>query len=562
MKPTLALFVGLLSLGSAFAATSSNTITVTILGFNDFHGNLMPTGFRVPDPKDRTKTLSVQAGGIETLASMIEDIRSQNPNTVVVGGGDLIGASPLVSNLLADEPTIMALNEIGLVTSVVGNHEFDQGTAELMRMQNGGCDSVVRKDKACKLGNFKGAQFPYIAANVMDSKTQKPLFAPYKITTVNGIKIAFVGAILKETPTIVVPSGVAGLEFTDEAEAINRTIPELKANGVETIVALIHQGGSSTDPFDVIDCKTLSGPIVDIVKRLDKSVDAVMTGHTHRGYQCRIDGMLVTQGDAFGHLLTRLDLSIDTNTHDVLLATSQNLVVDPSKTAPNAKMTALVQQAKSLTDAISAVPVAKMAVEQITTDSTPAGESALGDVIADSQLFATQSPENGGAQIAFMNPGGIRAPLPPNVPNPNKVVTFGDSFTVQPFGNSLVVMTLTGAQIKLLLEQQWLNQDRPRMLQVSQGFSYTWDDKNPVGEKVLTETIKLNGQTIDPKGNYRITVNSFLADGGDKFFVLQQGTDRLGGDVDLDALQNYMRAMESANTPIKPGERNRITRLN
>ncbi|WP_034336204.1 bifunctional metallophosphatase/5'-nucleotidase [Deinococcus misasensis] len=551
-----------LSLLAMTAQAQSETVTVSVVGFNDFHGNLMPTSFRIPDPNDRTKTLSVQAGGIETISSIIKDLRRKNPNTVVVGGGDLIGASPLVSSLLNDEPTIAAMNELRVYTSVVGNHEFDKGLKELQRMQNGGCDSINPK-QACKYSNvFKGANFKYIAANVLDSKTGKPIFPAYKIRTIGGVKVAFVGAVLRETPTIVVPSGVAGLTFADEVESINKAIPEIRKQGAEAIVALVHQGGTSADPFDVIDCKTLQGPIVDIAKKLDPAVDVIMTGHTHRGYQCRIDGRLVTQGDAYGHLLTQIDLTIDKTTRDVVTATSKNLVVDPRTVKPDPRMTAIIKQAKTLTDQIAAQPIANLAVEQITQDQTPAGESYLGDLIADAQLYATRSPEKGGAVVAFMNPGGIRANLPANVPNPSKVVTFGDAFTVQPFGNSLVVLTLTGAQIKTLLEQQWLNQDRPRILQVSEGFSYTYDNSKPAGEKVLADTIKINGVTVDPNQKYRVTVNSFLADGGDKFFVLQQGTDRLGGEVDLEALQNYLFSMQSAGKAVGLTPRNRITRLN
>jgi 5'-nucleotidase len=300
---------------------------------------------------------------------------------------------------------------------------------------------------------------------------------------------------------------------------------------------------------------------VDIVKKLDKAVDAVITGHTHRGYQCRVDGRLVTQGDAFGRLVTQIDLTINPQTRDVVSTKSSNIVADVSKFAKDAEMTALVNRAKALSDPIANQPIAKIAVDQIKRDNTPAGESFLGGVIADAQLWATKDAAKGGAVIAFMNPGGIRADLPPN-PSAANNVTFGDTFTVQPFGNSLVVMTLTGAQIKTLLESQFDNPEpgRNRIMQVSEGFSYTWDAKAAKGSKV--SAIKLNGQDINPTANYRVTVNSFMADGGDNFVVLREGTNRLGGEVDLDALQAYLKAMETAGKPVGPTQRNRITVVN
>ena len=558
-KTTLALA---LTAGAALTATmvtaQNDAIKVSLLAINDFHGNLMPSGFRVPDPADRTKTLTIQAGGVEAIATAVKEVKAKNPNTIVVGGGDLIGASPLVSSLLADEPSIDALSQIGMEVGALGNHELDKGAKELLRMQKGGCEGAFDATKACKFNSsFAGAKFQYIAANVIEKSTGKTFLPPYYIRKIAGVDIAFIGAVLKETPTIVLPSGVTGLEFLDEAEAVNKYVPELKAKGIETIVLLIHQGGTAQELFDQKDCNTLSGSIVDIVKRLDKAVDVVVSGHTHRGYQCRVDGRLVTQSDQYGHLLMQIDLAIDPKTKDVTSATSSAIVLDSAKVAKDADMTALVTKAKTLTDPIANQPIAKLAVEQITRDATPAGESALGDVIADSQLEATKAADKGGAVIAFMNPGGIRAHLPPN-PSPSKDVTYGDAFTVQPFGNSLVVLTLTGAQIKTLLEQQFENPaaGQNRILQVSAGFAYTWDAKKPKGEKVLE--VSLNGVAIDPAKTYRVTVNNFLADGGDNFVVLREGKDRLGGEVDLDALQLYLRAKQ----PVGSTPRDRIKVVN
>lgn len=533
---------------TATPAPAASSVNVTVVGVNDFHGNLVPTGFsgvKIPDPKDATKTISLPTGGVEVIGGYLADARKQNPNTLFVGVGDLIGASPLISSLLRDEPTIEAMNQLGMKLSTVGNHEFDQGYQELKRIQSGGCASNDTA-KACKFNpDYKGATFPYLAANVIEKATGKTLFPPYSVQTIGGAKIAFVGTVLQATPTIVTPSGVAGLEFGDEADAINKVVPELKAQGVDAIIALMHQGGTidtTQEKFDTIDCKTLKGPIVDLVKRLDPAVNVVMSAHTHVGYNCDVNGRTVIQGDAYGHLLQRLDLKLDTNAHKVLEAKAQNVVMDTRSIAKDAAMTALVTKAKGLTDPIANQEVARLAVGQISRTNNDAGESALGDVIADSQLAATSAPEKGGAVVAFMNPGGIRADLP-GTPRENNAVTFGDVFTVQPFGNSLTVMTLTGAQIKTLLEQQFDNAGvvgQTRILQVSNGFSYKFDTTLASGQRVNDVTLK--GAPLDPAANYRVTVNSFLADGGDGFTVLREGQNRLGGDLDVDAFQAYLKA--------------------
>ncbi|ADV68185.1 bifunctional metallophosphatase/5'-nucleotidase [Deinococcus maricopensis] len=548
---------------SACTMTPSQPVDVTIIGVNDFHGNLAPTSFRVPDPADRTKTQTVQAGGIESIGTILKNARAQNPNTVFIGLGDVIGASPLASNLLRDEPTIDAMNQLGMQLSVVGNHEFDNGVQELLRIQKGGCNSndVTR---ACKYNNtYSGAKFQYLAANVVDEKTGQAVLPAYKILNVGGVKIAFIGAVLKDTPTVVTPSGVAGLKFTDEAQAINKYVPIVKNMGADAIIALVHQGGASTDAFDVVSCKTLSGDIVDVAKRIDPSVAAIMTGHTHKGYNCVLPDpngkdRVVIQGDSYGHLLQRLDLRVDPRSNTVLDIKASNVVVDAAKTAKDPAMTAILTKAKSVTDPIANTPIATLGVEQITRAANAAGESALGDVIADSQLAATQDPAKGGAVIAFMNPGGIRADFPVNVPNPSKNVTFGDAFTVQPFGNILTVITLTGQQIKDTLEQQFDNPaaGQTRMLQVSKGFAYSYDTTKEKGSRV--SNITLNGAPLDLSASYRVTVNNFLADGGDNFTALKGGTNRLGGDVDVDAFAAYVKA----NAVNLSGQvQNRITKL-
>ncbi len=528
------------------AAPRGDTVTVQILALNDFHGNLEP-------PAGSSGRIgSINAGGVEYLATHIANLRAQNPNTVVVSAGDLIGASPLISALFHDEPTIEAFNLIGLDYNAVGNHEFDEGAAELLRMQNGGCHPT---DGCLDGDGFAGADFQFLAANVVNTNSGKTIFPPYAVENFRGTKVAFIGMTLEGTPTIVTPSGVAGLTFLDEADAANALVKELKRRQVETIVVLIHEGGAQAGG-DYNSCVGISGPIVDIVNRLDDSVDAVISGHTHNAYNCVIDGKLVTSAASFGRLVTKVDLTIDRKSGDVVEMQANNNIVTRD-VAKDARLTDLVMRYGTL-----AAPFANRIIGTITADilraTNPAGESALGDVIADSQLLATTPAGFGDAVIAFMNPGGIRADLAYNNSIAGELpgqVTYNEIFTVQPFGNSLVTMSLTGAQIDTLLEQQFDNPapGQSRILQVSNGFTYTWSQSAPTGSKV--SNLMLNGVAIDPAATYRVTVNSFLADGGDNFAVLKEGTNRLGGAVDLDALEAYF----VANSPVAPGPQNRIT---
>ncbi|MEF2277787.1 bifunctional metallophosphatase/5'-nucleotidase [Deinococcus sp. YIM 134068] len=545
------------------AAQPAQTVDVTVLGLNDFHGNLLPTGFaaiKVPDPADPTRQINLPSGGVEAIGGLLNDLRAQNPNTLLVGGGDLIGASPVISSLLRDEPSVIALSKLGMRASALGNHEFDQGLKELLRMQNGGCDSNA-PDKACKFeAAYPGADFQWLGANVVYKQGGAHPFAPYHIeTTAGGARIGFIGAVLRDTPTIVSPAGVADLDFLDEATAINRYVPELLTQKVDAIVVLIHQGGTTTEAYDKAGCTTLTGPIVDIARQVRPEVAAIISGHSHQGYNCVVNGRVVIQGDQYGHLLQRLDLKVDKANHKVLEVRAENVVVNAQTQAKDAAMTDLVGRAQALTKAISEQPVANLAAPQISRTNNVAGESALGDVIADAQLAATSPAANGGAQIALMNPGGIRADLP-GTPRAGNAVTFGDVFAVQPFGNTLVVMTLTGAQIDTLLEQQWLGQQNPRILQVSAGFAYTYDLAQAAGSRVDAASITLNGAPLDPAGTYRVAVNSFLAGGGDNFTVLREGVGRLEQPnlVDVDVLAAYLKAA----APVAPGAQNRITRLN
>ena len=534
--------------GRGQGAENSARVSLQILAINDFHGNI-----------DTLSTVNgVPAGGAEYLATNFRTLEAQNPNTVIVSAGDLIGASPLISALFHDEPTIEAAGLFGLDINAVGNHEFDDGAAELLRMQYGGCHPV----DGCQDGDpFGGAQFQFLAANVLDNASGATLFPAFKVMEFQGVRVAFIGLTLEGTPTIVTPTGVAGLTFRDEADTINALVAELRRANIESIVVLIHEGGVQVGSgIGPNTCVGISGPIVDIVNRTDPAVDLFITGHTHQNYNCRIGGRPVTSTNAFGRFFTKIDIELNRVTKDMTVLAVDNRLNDRAVgAAPD--LTTLVTKYRTLV-----APLANRVIGSITADilraANAAGESALGDVIADSQLAATAPAALGGAVIAFMNPGGIRADLTfaqvSGGEAPGKV-TYGEAFTVQPFGNSLVTLDLTGAQIDTLLEQQFNNPSpgQNRILQVSNGFSYAWSASAPAGSRVDPASIMLNGVPLNPAAVYRVTVNSFLADGGDNFTVLIQGTNRVGGAQDLDALSAYF----AANVPVAPGPMNRITRL-
>ena len=533
------------------ASAQAAPVELRILAINDFHGNLRAPsgGITIADPADKTKKIAMPAGGAEHMATLVRQLREGRGNTVFVAAGDLIGASPLLSAMFHDEPTIESMSMMGLEIASVGNHEFDEGKDELKRMQSGGC----HPDDGCQGPHpFLGAKFHYLAASTVEKSSGKTLFPPYEVRQFGGIPVAFIGLTLKATPDIVSPRGVADLEFRDEAETVNALVPKLKARGVEAIVVLIHEGGLPTGDYN--ECQGISGPIVDIVKRFDRAVDVVVSGHTHRAYVCEIDGRLVTSGDKYGTIVTAIDLKLDPVSRDIVSAKANNNIVRTASYAKNPDQTALLESYDKV-----AAPIANRAAGSITETLSrapnEAGESALGDIIADAQLAATSADDQGAAVIAFTNPGGIRADI---AKKQDGSVTYGEVFASQPFRNQLVTLTLTGAQIKALLEQQWLDPKRPRILQLSKGFNYTWDGAKPYGERVIADSMSLNRARIDPATNYRVTVNNFLADGGDGFTVLKQATARQVGIYDVDALYAYFQA----NSPLAPAATDRIARLN
>jgi 5'-nucleotidase len=533
------------------AAVRAAEVDLRILAINDFHGYLQPPagGIRIADPDDKTRRIAVAAGGAEHMATAVKALREGKANNIFVAAGDLIGASPFLSAMFHDEPTIESLDMMGLAVASVGNHEFDEGKDELLRMQNGGCHPV---DGCLGPQPFRGAKFHYLAASTFEKSSGRTVFPPYEIREFDGIAVAFIGLTLKGTPNMVAPTGVAGLEFRDEADTVNALVPELKARGVEAILVLIHEGGFPAGDYN--ECPGISGPIVDIVRKFDRAVDVVISGHTHQAYVCEIDGRLVTSADKYGTVVTAIDLKLDSVSRDVVSARADNVIVRITAFAGDPEQTALIEGYDRLAAPIAGRPAGSITAT-LSRAPNAAGESVLGDIVADAQLAATSADVSGGAVIAFTNPGGVRSDIQRK---DDGAVSYGDVFASQPFRNQLVTLTLTGRQIKDMLEQQWLDPKRPRILQVSLGFGYSWDAARPAGERVAADSLSLHGRRIDPEAGYRVTVNNYLAVGGDGFTVITEGTAPLVGVYDVDALYSYFRS----NSPIAPTSSDRIVRMN
>ncbi|WP_137844242.1 bifunctional metallophosphatase/5'-nucleotidase [Microbacterium sp. 2FI] len=551
----------------------SQIVTVNLIAFNDFHGAI--------DPPTGSGGLvnGTPAGGVEYLATAVKALRAQqeleSPHSFTVAAGDLVGASPLVSAAFHDEPTVEEMNSLGLDVTSVGNHEFDEGVDELLRLQDGGCHPV---DGCLDGDGFEGADFPILAANVVDNDTDLPILAPYTIEKIGGVKIAFVGMTLEGTPGIVNPAGITNVTFLDEAETANRYATELrKSHGVRSIVLLLHEGGQQANQTDLSGCTGFSGAVTGIVSQLDPAYGVVVSGHTHRPYACALPNSsggntVVTSAGTNGTILTDIGITIDKQSKKIVAAEAKNIIVENGVKNPDGTWATtspgvyvrnpatIDADAKVIADKYrSAVaPLANRVVgsisADITRDNNTAGESALGDVIADGMVAYTP-----GSDLALMNPGGIRANLVfANSPGgePAGAVTYGEVFAVQPFNNLVVTVSLTGAQLKEVLEQQWAGyagQPTTKILQVSAGFTYTYSASGPLGSRV--SDIRLNGTPIDSAGTYRVSTNDFLANGGDGFTKLTVATGRTTAPgFDVDSLASYLAA-----GPQGPGPMNRIT---
>ncbi len=574
---------------------AATPVAVKLIAMNDFHGNIeLPAATNggtvyLPDTKNPAGT-AVKVGGAAYLATLVKNLKAKNPNNIVVGAGDIISASPFTSAITHDEATVDVMNQIGLEVTSVGNHEFDRGKTELLRIQNGGCypaagsTGVVGTDTCLVNGQFPGAKFKYLAANVVNTATGKTLLPATYIKQFGLVSVGFIGLTFKDTPTAVTASGVDGLRFDEESAVINSYAAQMKANGVTAVVVLIHQGGSTTaTTLNDKTCPGFTGDITGVLDKLSDKVDAVVSGHTHQEYVCKYKGKLLTSTGFYGGAVSEIDLTLlpgkglksaDANTVPVIQADTNSAVTLPAgftAVAKDAAVDALVQKYTNL-----AAPLKNQAVGTITgsinralltgtTNRDETAEGAMGDVLADSYLSGGPA-----ADIGIINPGGVRADLTYKAPG---TVTYGDLLTVAPFSNTLITLDLTGAQLLRLLEQQWEVPNATaktgvngggRLLQVSKGLTYTWDFAQPLGaaagagKRIVTGSLKLNGVAVDPAKTYKITTNSFLADGGDNFTVMAAGKNRINsGVIDIDGFVSYVRN----NTPLSPPAL-RVTRLN
>ena len=527
----------------------ADPVHLRLLAFNDFHGSIEgPNGTVLVDGEE------IDAGGAAYLAAHIDAERGEADHTTVVAAGDLIGASPLVSALFHDEPTIEIMDKLGLDIASVGNHEFDQGVDELLRIDEGGCHA----EEGCREGHeFAGAQFRYLAANVRYRDTDETILPPYEIREYGDLKVAYVGMTLENTPQVVVPSAVEDVAFFNEVETVEKYMPRFEEKGVDSVVVVVHEGAAPTgEPTDIGDCADVEGRAIDMGHEMPEEVSVIVSGHSHLAYICEVGDRLVTQAGSSGRIVTVIDLHVDPVTGDIVEQSARQRAVTPDIEADD-NIAGLVAEYVELADSRANRIVGRI------TDDLPrgarrgAGESPIGRLIADAQLAATADESD--AQIAFMNPGGIRDALhyEDDAHDEDGVVTYAHLHTIQPFNNVLTTMTLTGEEIHGLLEQQWREEERPHLLAVSSGFSYEWDSDKPVGERIDPDSIELDGRPLRMDADYRITVNNFMADGGDGFSILTEGRDRVTGVIDLDALVDYIET----NSPIDPPEDVRVRQV-
>lgn len=536
-------------LAGCAAPRPSGPTELTLLSINDFHGNIQPAKPtplmpRVPDPV--TGEVKAQpAGGVAHLATALAQLKARNPDALIVAGGDLIGASPLISNLLRDEPTLAAMSELGIAASALGNHELDAGLPELLRQARGECAPA-----GCLWPGYKGPGFPYLGANVLDAATGKPLLPTHVIKQAGPLKVAIAGVATLDTPKVIVARAIKGIRFVDEAETLNALVPQLKAEGAQVLVAVMHeggvqgQGGAANDP--TYACPTLTGRVQDIAKRLDPAYAIIIGGHTHQAYTCKIDGRLVVQAGSYGGWITESRLKFDASGR-VTEATAVNHPVLQSVYAPNAALAELVARAAALTEAARTKPVATLPRGATRFAKEPNGDAPLGNLIADSQLAYAR--KQGPADLAFMNPGGIRAEL---VVEPGKPTTMSDLLAIQPFGNDIVALTMTGQQLyDVLLRQLPKGDGGSRMLQPSSTLRYRWrvgaDGAPQLGE------ILINGEPLNRTRDYRVVVNNFLSEGGDAQTGFKHGRDRAVLGTDIDALVELLRDNPKAVEQAAPG---------
>ncbi|NOT27344.1 MAG: bifunctional metallophosphatase/5'-nucleotidase [Acidobacteria bacterium] len=565
MRPSrIALVCAAAFLVSAVAAqpraqAPAATVDVQILAINDFHGALEPASGA------NGRLSNTDVGGVEYLSTHLSRLRAANPNTVVVSAGDNIGATPLLSSLSHDEATIDALNRAGLQISAVGNHELDEGWWELRRMQNGGCHPV---DGCVAAPPFAGARFTYLAANITLDPRQadpdviarsdvqgtgtRPLFPPFVIREVGGVRVGFIGLTLEDAPTIIIPASVRGLTFSDEARAANDAAAALRKMGVRAIVVVMHQGGEQSGGIN--GCTNMSASLRNLVTRMSRDIDVVVSGHSHQAYNCTIGNKLVTSASSNGRLVTDIDLRVSRSDGEVVSKSARNLLVD--RTVPkDPEESAIIARYSPIAEKIGGRVVGTIAGSLMRTQDA-AGESPLGRVLADAMLDGARQARVGDVDIAFWNSGGIRADLVAPAGTTPTPITYAQLFSVLPFGNELIVKTLTGAALLRVLEEQF-GEGRTRVLPVSAGFTYTYNLARPRGQRVDPASVQIGGARLDPARRYRVATSNFLWGGGDDVSALGAGTDPVTIGVDVDIVSAYF----ARRSPVRSDPPARIRKL-
>ena len=542
----------------------AETVDVQILAINDFHGALEAAS------GGTGQIGGVEAGGMEYLAAHLARLEAANPNTVFVSAGDNIGATPLLSSLFHDEITVEALDLAGLQVSALGNHDLDEGWWELYRMQRGGCHPL----DGCQDGTpYGGAAFTYLAANVtldprradpaslaragIQGSDPRPLLPSSVVREIDGVRVGFIGVILQDAPGVTLASSIRGLTFLPEAEAANAAARALGDEGVRAIVLLMHQGGDRSGA-DVNGCDGISRDLVDLVTSLSREIDAVVSGHSHQAYNCTIDGKLVTSAAANGRLVTDIDLRIRRSDGEVVDRSARNLVVTRD-VERDRRQTALLEHYRPFARAVSGRIVGSIAAS-LTREPNAAGESVLGDVVADALLDAAMRAPGARPDLAIWNPGGIRADLTAGSGRGPAPVSYEAVFSVLPFGNELVVKSISGEALLQTLEQQFgaPGAGRVRIMQVSEGFTYAYDLSRPIGQRVDRASVRLRGDPIVPTRQYRLATSNYLWDGGDGLRALGAATDAMLVGTDHDIFADYFSRQSS---PVPPGPQNRIRRL-
>jgi 5'-nucleotidase len=480
-------------------------VAVRVIAINDLHGAIS-TGREIGGRA---------VAGAAFLAAHVNRLRGEMPGrTLVVHAGDAVSASPAVSALFQDEPAIAIMNAIGVDAGVIGNHELDEGLPELRRLLDGGGHPATAELTGC----FGGAHYPTLAANAVAAETGAPILPPYHVFTVGGVQIGVIGVVTTETPRSVGP-GAAGLRFLDEAATVRRYAAKLRDAGVGTIIVLAHLGGR-VDPSTA----RVTGPVADLGRAVGELVDVIISAHTHLGYVTMIGGALVTQAWAYGDAAAAIDVEIDPGSGRVVTKRARLVRTWNDEVAPDPTVAEIVARYERL-----AAPVVQQVIgaagRAITRAPSEAGEQALGDFIADAYRWRT------GADVACAHPGWNWADLAAGK------VTWGDLFLVQPATRDLVTLQLTGDQIVRFLDEQW-RPERTTQIQVS-GLEIDVDITRPIGRRITAS--RAGGRPLDPEATYTVTMDAYLAGGGDLFTVPLESKRRVTGPKDLATLIDYVR---------------------